>query len=325
MAGWMFGYVLTTQVAFLVTTRVANAAGARVRQPAPAPGIAAYSNAWQLFQLPYAIVGISVITALLPRMSAHAAERRYRPGQGGLLHRRPARLGHRRARRAGAGRARARRWPRCCSGTATPRSPAPATWARSSRCSRLGLLPVHAVPAAAAGLLRDARQPHARRSSASSRWSINIAANLLALAILPPQHVVAGLGAGFGLANLAGTARRLAGAQPAARRPGRPGDRPAPAADARGGHPRRDLRHRRVGDGRRGHARRAGSPPWSRWRSAAAARCCSTCLFAKAFGVTRARRPDRRARQVPLTEPAAAAAGLIRAGDLDDFGSFGRL
>ena len=36
-----------------------------------------YSYAWQLFQLPYAIVGISVITALLPRMSAHAAERRY--------------------------------------------------------------------------------------------------------------------------------------------------------------------------------------------------------------------------------------------------------
>ena len=25
--------------------------------------------AWQLFQLPYAVVGISVITALLPRMS----------------------------------------------------------------------------------------------------------------------------------------------------------------------------------------------------------------------------------------------------------------
>ena len=33
--------------------------------------------AWQLFQLPYAIIGISVITALLPRMSAHASARRY--------------------------------------------------------------------------------------------------------------------------------------------------------------------------------------------------------------------------------------------------------
>jgi hypothetical protein len=35
--------------------------------------------------------------------------------------------------------------------------------------------------------------------------AVNIAANVAALEILPPQHVVAGLGAGFGLANLAGT------------------------------------------------------------------------------------------------------------------------
>jgi putative peptidoglycan lipid II flippase len=34
---------------------------------------------------------------------------------------------------------------------------------------------------------------------------INIAASLIALAILPPGHVVAGLGAGFGVSNLAGT------------------------------------------------------------------------------------------------------------------------
>jgi len=35
--------------------------------------------------------------------------------------------------------------------------------------------------------------------------AVNIVANLAALAILPPKHVVAGLGAGFGLANLVGT------------------------------------------------------------------------------------------------------------------------
>ncbi|MEP7026128.1 MAG: lipid II flippase MurJ, partial [Actinomycetota bacterium] len=33
---------------------------------------------------------------------------------------------------------------------------------------------------------------------------VNIAANLIALAVLPPVHVVAGLGAGFGAANLVG-------------------------------------------------------------------------------------------------------------------------
>jgi putative peptidoglycan lipid II flippase len=36
--------------------------------------------------------------------------------------------------------------------------------------------------------------------------TINITANLVALAVLPPQHVVAGLGAGFGIASTAGTA-----------------------------------------------------------------------------------------------------------------------
>ena len=75
MAGWMFGYVITTQVAFLVTARVA----ALVNHPinGVGKGYTAYTNAWLLFQLPYAIVGISVITALLPRMSAHASEERY--------------------------------------------------------------------------------------------------------------------------------------------------------------------------------------------------------------------------------------------------------
>src|SRR6202020_2265607 len=43
----------------------------------PDVGYSVYSYAWQLFQLPYAIVGISVISALLPRMSGHANDRRY--------------------------------------------------------------------------------------------------------------------------------------------------------------------------------------------------------------------------------------------------------
>jgi putative peptidoglycan lipid II flippase len=69
MAGWMFAYIAATQVAFLVTTRFAVDASIE--------GITEYNYAWLLFQLPYALVGISVITALLPRMSAHAADRRY--------------------------------------------------------------------------------------------------------------------------------------------------------------------------------------------------------------------------------------------------------
>jgi len=71
MAGWMSVYVITQWAGNLVVQIVANAASAGQN------GYSAYSIAWQLFQLPYAIVGISVITALLPRMSEHASMRRY--------------------------------------------------------------------------------------------------------------------------------------------------------------------------------------------------------------------------------------------------------
>jgi putative peptidoglycan lipid II flippase len=71
MARWMLVYVASVFAANTIALRVANRASAGEN------GISAYSIAWQLFQLPYAIVGISVITALLPRMSEHASARRY--------------------------------------------------------------------------------------------------------------------------------------------------------------------------------------------------------------------------------------------------------
>jgi putative peptidoglycan lipid II flippase len=71
MAGWMSVYVVSQWAGYLVVQIVANAASAGIN------GYSAYSIAWQLFQLPYAIIGISVITALLPRMSEHANARRY--------------------------------------------------------------------------------------------------------------------------------------------------------------------------------------------------------------------------------------------------------
>ena len=71
MARWMLVYVFSQSAGNLIAQRVANTASAGEN------GYSAYSIAWQLFQLPYAIVGISVITALLPRMSEHANARRY--------------------------------------------------------------------------------------------------------------------------------------------------------------------------------------------------------------------------------------------------------
>jgi putative peptidoglycan lipid II flippase len=79
MAGWMFGYVASQALGNLVVQRAANAATntALSHDVKTTAYYTIYSNAWQLFQLPYAIVGISVISALLPRMSGHANERRY--------------------------------------------------------------------------------------------------------------------------------------------------------------------------------------------------------------------------------------------------------
>jgi putative peptidoglycan lipid II flippase len=80
MAGWMFGYVASQALGNLVVQRAANAASNTALHHGVINATSyytIYSNAWQLFQLPYAIVGISVISALLPRMSGHANERRY--------------------------------------------------------------------------------------------------------------------------------------------------------------------------------------------------------------------------------------------------------
>jgi putative peptidoglycan lipid II flippase len=78
MAGWMFGYVITQWLGNLVVQRAANSASnTALSHGVTTSYYTVYSNAWQLFQLPYAIVGISVISALLPRMSGHANERRY--------------------------------------------------------------------------------------------------------------------------------------------------------------------------------------------------------------------------------------------------------
>jgi putative peptidoglycan lipid II flippase len=72
-AGWLLGYVISQSAGNLIVQRVANVAG----KYSTGHGYSAYSYAWSLFQLPYAIVGISVISALLPRMSGHATDRRY--------------------------------------------------------------------------------------------------------------------------------------------------------------------------------------------------------------------------------------------------------
>ncbi|GAA0916779.1 murein biosynthesis integral membrane protein MurJ [Nonomuraea longicatena] len=69
---WTIGYVVVSQLGFMLITNLASAAGNEVS----GHGITPYTLAFQLFQLPYGIVGVSVITAMLPRMSRSVANGR---------------------------------------------------------------------------------------------------------------------------------------------------------------------------------------------------------------------------------------------------------
>ena len=75
LAKWTIFFVLVNQVSYLIVTRLANNAGAVAESHGVrGAGSTAYANAHLMFILPHSIVTVSVITALMPRMSraAHA-------------------------------------------------------------------------------------------------------------------------------------------------------------------------------------------------------------------------------------------------------------
>lgn len=68
LAAWVVGYVLVSQVGLAAILRVASGSSDG--------GPAVYSYAWLLIQVPYGVLGVSLLTALMPRMSAAAANGR---------------------------------------------------------------------------------------------------------------------------------------------------------------------------------------------------------------------------------------------------------
>jgi putative peptidoglycan lipid II flippase len=76
LALWILGYVAVSQVGWIISTRVLTAG---------APGGASiYSNAWLLFQLPYGVIGVSLLTAIMPQLSRAAADGDHRKLIGDL-------------------------------------------------------------------------------------------------------------------------------------------------------------------------------------------------------------------------------------------------
>ncbi|MFE1830224.1 murein biosynthesis integral membrane protein MurJ [Streptomyces yangpuensis] len=75
-AGWTVLLVLTNQIAYWVVTRLSTATGQHAVDAglAGGAGYTAYSNAYQLWIVPQGIITVSLVTALMPRMSSAATD-----------------------------------------------------------------------------------------------------------------------------------------------------------------------------------------------------------------------------------------------------------
>ena len=78
LAGWTLVYVLISQLGYLVTVNVATAAAVRSAKAGITTGVGftPYTSAYYIMLLPYSIVTISIVTALLPHLSKLAIEKK---------------------------------------------------------------------------------------------------------------------------------------------------------------------------------------------------------------------------------------------------------
>ncbi|WP_327354839.1 murein biosynthesis integral membrane protein MurJ [Streptomyces sp. NBC_01304] len=72
LAKWTLFFVLANQLGMVVVTNLATAAGVSAGKGHPGTGITAYNYALLLWQMPQAIITVSVMTAVLPRISRSA-------------------------------------------------------------------------------------------------------------------------------------------------------------------------------------------------------------------------------------------------------------
>ncbi len=72
ISGWMLGYVLVSQIGVVVMLKLAKLAGDQA-----GPGPAIFLNSFLIFSMAHGIVAVSILTALMPRMSAAAAGKRW--------------------------------------------------------------------------------------------------------------------------------------------------------------------------------------------------------------------------------------------------------
>lgn len=77
LAGWTLVYVLISQLGYLITVNVATSAAVRSAQAGITTGVGftPFTSAYYIMLLPYSIVTISIVTALLPHLSKLAIDK----------------------------------------------------------------------------------------------------------------------------------------------------------------------------------------------------------------------------------------------------------
>ncbi|GAA4912680.1 putative peptidoglycan lipid II flippase [Stackebrandtia albiflava] len=77
LGGWILLYVGLNQVAMMVLIRLANMAFDNAEPGVATPGPINYNNAYLIMMMAHGIIAVSIITALMPRLSQAASEGRF--------------------------------------------------------------------------------------------------------------------------------------------------------------------------------------------------------------------------------------------------------
>jgi putative peptidoglycan lipid II flippase len=79
LASWSFLYAMISQVSYLVTVSIATSAAVKTQVLGDSTGVGftPYSNAYLILILPHSIVTVSVVTALLPRLSNYVIDKKH--------------------------------------------------------------------------------------------------------------------------------------------------------------------------------------------------------------------------------------------------------
>jgi putative peptidoglycan lipid II flippase len=80
LAGWSFAYAMISQLSYLVTINIATSAAVKSAASGITTGVGytPYANAYLILILPHSIITVSIVTALLPKLSNLVIDKRYK-------------------------------------------------------------------------------------------------------------------------------------------------------------------------------------------------------------------------------------------------------